>query len=317
MRFRADWCIPTATLPTTILITGAAGEIGSRLARRLRDQGHALRALVLPGDPLASRLGDTAEIHFGDVTKPESLTDALVGVDVVYHLAAVLLCEKAELFQTVNVEGTRNVVRAAQSAQVRHLIHISSASVVYPNTTHYSRSKQQAEEAVRACQGTRWTIVRPTLVYDRNSGLEFKLYADFVSRFPVVPMIAGGRARKSPVHVEDLLSGLLAMADNPIAFGKTYNLSGGETVTLRELAALMLEQRGRSKPMLTVPASLGRLAARVWGSVVRRSLLMEHTIAGLTQDADLDHTPATLDLGYHPRGVRAGIRATDAPARVA
>ena len=228
----------------TILITGAAGEIGSRMVRRFHAQGHTVRALVLPGDPLATHLGDAAQIHFGDVTKPETLAEAFAGVDVVYHLAAVLLCEDAERFRAVNVEGTRNVAAAAEATGVRHLIHISSASVVYPKTTHYSRSKRQAEDIVTACRKVRFTLVRPTLVYDRDGGLEFKLYADFVKRYPVVPLVAGGRARKSPVHVDDLLSGLLAMAGNPITFGKTYNLSGGETVTLRELAELLLARQG-------------------------------------------------------------------------
>ena len=291
----------------TILVTGAAGEIGSRLTRRLHELGHQVRALVLPGDPLVSRLGETAQVHVGDVTKPDTLAAAFAGVDVVYHLAAVLLCEKLELFQAVNVEGTRHVVAAAETAKVRHLIHISSASVVYPNTTHYSRSKQQGEAIVTACRTVPWTLVRPTLVYERDGGLEFKLYADFVRRYPVVPMVAGGHARKSPVHVDDLLGGLAAMVGNPVTFGKTYNLSGGETVTLRELAELMLKQRGRSKPMVTVPASLCRVAARVWGVLNHRPMLMEHTLAGLTQDADLDHSTATLDLGYKPLGVRAGI----------
>ena len=290
-----------------ILITGAAGEIGSRMVRRFHAQGHTVRALILPGDPLAARLGDAAQIHVGDVTKPETLAAAFAGVDVVYHLAAVLLCEDAERFRAVNVEGTRNVAATAEATGVRHLIHISSASVVYPKTTHYSRSKRQAEDIVTACRKVRFTLVRPTLVYDRDGGLEFKLYADFVKRYPVVPLVAGGRARKRPVHVDDLLSGLLAMAGNPITFGKTYNLSGGETVTLRELAELMLERQGLHKPMLTIPASLCRVAARAWGALNRHPLLMEHTLAGLTQDADLDHSAATQDLGYQPIGVRAGI----------
>jgi nucleoside-diphosphate-sugar epimerase len=299
--------MPDATLPMTILITGAAGEIGSRMVHRFHEQGHAVRALVLPGDPLIARLGDAAQIHVGDVTKPATLPAAFAGVEVVYHLAAVLLCEKAEAFEAVNVEGTRNVATAAEATGVRHLIHISSASVVYPRTTHYSRSKRRAEDIVTACRKVHWTLVRPTLVYDRDGGMEFKLYADFVKRYPVVPLVAGGRARKSPVHVDDLLSGLLAMAGNLVTFAKTYNLSGGEVVTLRELAELMQARQGLRKPMLTIPTGLCRVAARAWGALNRRPLLMEHTLAGLTQDADLDHSAASQDLGYRPIGVREGI----------
>jgi nucleoside-diphosphate-sugar epimerase len=291
-----------------ILITGAAGEIGSRMVAAFRAKGHMVRALVLPSDPMAARLGDTAEIVRGDVTRPETLAPAFAGIEVVYHLAAVLLSEKAELFHAVNLQGTRHVVAAAEEAKVRHLIHISSASVVYPNSTCYSRSKREAEDVVAACRKVSWTIVRPTLVYDGEGGLEFKLYADFVKRYPVVPLVAGGRARKRPVHVDDLLAGLLAMAGQAVTFGKTYNLSGGETVTLRELAQLMLERQGLRKPMLAIPGSMGRVAARVWGLLNRRPLLMEHTLAGLTQDADLDPSEAMRDLGYRPIGVRQGMR---------
>jgi nucleoside-diphosphate-sugar epimerase len=296
------------SLPIKILITGAAGEIGSRMARTFRERGHTVRALVLPDDPMTGRLGEDIEIHRGDVTKAETLPPAFSGVDVVYHLAAVLLCEDAELFRKVNVDGTRNVAEAADASSVQHLIHVSSASVVYPNTTHYSRSKQQAEDAVTARRRVNWTLVRPTLVYDGEGGLEFKLYAEFVRRFPVVPLVAGGRARKRPVHVQDLLEGLLAMAGNPVTYGKTYNLSGGESVTLRELAELMLERRGLHKPMLALPAAACAIAARVWGKLNRRPLLMEHTLAGLTQDADLDPSQAMQDLGYRPIGVREGLR---------
>jgi NADH dehydrogenase len=291
-----------------ILITGAAGEIGSRMANSFRDRGHTVRALVLPDDALAARLGDGIEICRGDVTRPETLGPAFSGVDVAYHLAAVLLCEDAGLFHRVNVQGTRNVVEAAEAGGARHFVHVSSASVVYPNTTHYSRSKREAEDVVTACRRMRWTVVRPTLVYDREGGLEFKLYADFVKRFPIVPLVAGGRARKRPVHVDDLLNGLLAIAGNPVAFGKTYNLSGGDSVTLRELAELMLERAGARKPMLGLPASVCSVAARAWGALNRRALLMEHTLAGLTQDADLDPSDAVRELGYRPIGVREGLR---------
>jgi nucleoside-diphosphate-sugar epimerase len=211
----------------------------------------------LPGDPLVDRLANTATVHFGDVTRPETLAAPFGGVDVVYHLAAVLLCESATQFQAVNVEGTRHVVDAAVAAKVGHLVHISSASVVYPRTTHYSRSKRQAEEIVRACALLNWTVVRPTLVYDREGGLEFKMYADFVRRYPLLPMLAGGHARKRPVHVDDLLSGLASMAGNPITYGKTYNLSGGETLTLRELAALLLERQGTKQTRAEHPGQPG------------------------------------------------------------
>lgn len=290
-----------------VLVTGGAGEIGSRLVRRLALAGHRVRALALPGDANLGRLdGSGAAVVEGDITRPATLGPAFHGVHTVYHLAAVLLVEDPGLFERVNIEGTRNVVRAAEEHGVRHLIHVSSASVVYPHSTPYSRSKRAGETCVRQ-SGLTWTIVRPTLVYERGGGLEFKTFADFVTRYPVVPLVGDGRARKAPVHAADLIDGLLAICDNPQAHGKLYNLSGGETLTVRELARLVLRRRGLRRPVVGVPLPVCRLAAAALGRATGRSMLMRHTLAGLTQHADLDHTGATRDLGYNPVGIREGI----------
>ena len=150
----------------------------------------------------------------------------------------------------------------------------------------------------------RWTIVRPTLVFEEGGGQEFLLFCDFLRRFPVVPLLGDGRARKRPVHVEDLIDGLVALAGNPRGYGQVYNLSGGDTVTMRELALLLLAQDGARKPLVPVPVPLCRLAAAVLGLLLRRPHLSQHTIAGLTQHADLDPETARRDLGYHPIGIR-------------
>ena len=291
----------------SVLVTGGAGEIGSRLVRRLVRAGHRVRALVLPHDPQRWRLdGLGCEVVQGDITRPHTLAPAMAGVHTVYHLAAVLLVEDPRLFVRVNIEGTRNVVHAAERAGVAHLIHVSSASVVYADSTPYSRSKKEGEAIVRG-SGLSWTLVRPTLVYERGGGLEFKTFADFVTRYPVVPLVGDGRARKSPVHAEDLIEGLLAICDNPRAHGKLYNLCGGETLTIRELARLVLARQGLRRPMVSVPLPMCRMVAALVGRLTGRSMLMRHTLAGLTQDADLDRGEAARDLGYSPVGIYEGI----------
>jgi len=289
----------------SILVTGGAGEIGSRLVRRLVEDGHHVRALVLPGDPGRARLED-CEIAEGDVTRPETLGPALAGIHTVYHLAAVLLVEEPELFVRVNIEGTRNLVLAARDAGVEHFIHVSSASAVYPRSTPYSRSKRVGERIVRS-SGLTWTIVRPTLVYERGGGLEFRTFAEYVARFPVVPLVGDGRARKNPVHADDLVHGLLAICGNPVTHSKLYNLCGGEVLSVRELAELVLARRGRRRPVIPVPLPLCRIAAALYGRLGGRAMLMRHTLAGLTQDADLDSRSAVRDLGYNPRGIRQGL----------
>jgi nucleoside-diphosphate-sugar epimerase len=291
-----------------ILVTGAAGGMGSRLVRALLGRGHAVRALVLPGDPLRSRLdGLACEIALGDLGDPAALARACAGVQTVFHLAAVILSPDVAVFARVNRDGTANVVRAAAAAGVRHFVYCSSASVVYPRRTPYGESKLAAEEIVKAERSLAHTIVRPTLVYDETGGEEFRRFLAYLRRFPVVPFIGGGTARKRPVLSDDVVDALARIAGNAATHGRTYNLSGGEAVTINELARLMLEYHGGPRPLLHLPVRLCRALARVLAVVMADPPLNEYTIAGMINDADLDPGDAMRDLGYQPVGVQQGF----------
>jgi nucleoside-diphosphate-sugar epimerase len=291
-----------------ILVTGAAGEIGRRLVRRLASDGWRVRALVLPGDPLRARLdGLGCEIVEGDVRQPAGLTAAAAGADTVLHLAAVILARDAGLYETVNRQGTANLLAAAAEAGVRHFVYVSSASVVYPRLTPYGRSKLAAERIVAGERRLAHTIVRPTLVYDETGGQEFMLFRRYLRRFPIVPFIGPGAALKRPVHAEDVVDGLARMAGNETAFGKTYNLSGPESISLADLGKLVLALQGAERPFLHLPLPLCRTIAALLGRLMKDPPITPYAIAGFTNDADLDCAQATAELGYRPRGVREGL----------
>ena len=111
----------------------------------------------------------------------------------------------------------------------------------------------------------RWTIVRPTLAYNENGGEEYRTFVEFLKRWPVGIFVGRGRARKNPVHVDDLMRGFLAIPGNPRTYGKTYPLCGGEPTTLWEMGRLALAHEGITKPFVPLPVWLCRLAATVMG----------------------------------------------------
>ena len=292
-----------------VLVTGGAGVMGARLVRRLRSAGHEVRALVLPGDRLRARIeGMGAEIHEGDVAQATTLRGCGEGIDTVYHLAAVILSHDTSVFARVNRDGTANMVREASRGGVRHFIYVSSASVTYPRRTPYAESKLQAEHIVSAASGMAYTIARPTLVYEQGGGQELMLFLDYLRRFPVVPFIGTGSAIKRPVWSEDVVDGLLRMADARVAWGKTYNLSGGEPISMLELASLLLQHLDRPRPIAHLPVPLCRAAARAFSLTMSRPPLTESAIAGVINDANLDPTDTMRELGYQPRGVREGFQ---------
>jgi nucleoside-diphosphate-sugar epimerase len=294
----------------TVLVTGAAGAMGTRLVRGLREAGWTVRALVLPADPLLSRLdGLGCDIREGDVAALDSLAGVCDGIDVVYHLAAVIISHDDSVFRRVNYDGTANMVAAAARARVRHFVYVSSASVTYPRRTPYAESKLMAEGLVRGEPVLKSTVVRPTLAYDEHGGQEFLMFLRYLKAFPIVPFIGSGKALKRPVWTGDIVDGLLRLPNNPVSYGKTYNFSGGEAISMLELARLMLRHHAdRSRPIVSVPVPMCRALAFALRWTMARPFLTMNAIAGVVNDADLDPTQASIDLGYRPVGVHEGFQ---------
>ena len=288
-----------------VLVTGGAGVMGSVLVRRLSQAGKKVRVFTLPGDPHVSRINDYAsDIRFGDICRRTDVEGLCDGVTTVYHLAAIIIAFDDSLYRRINVDGTQHVVDEAKRAGVKHFIYVSSASVTYPRPTPYSLSKRACENIVKNA-GVPFTIVRPTLVYDTQGGLEFDVFLDYLRTFPVVPFIGTGRAIKRPVFVEDINDAMLALCGNVKAHGKIYNFSGGEAISIREFSrfCLQLMNMGKKK-IVTVPVWVCHVTAWIMGILMKRPPLRWPVIAGITQDANLDLSLAHDELGYNPVRVR-------------
>jgi nucleoside-diphosphate-sugar epimerase len=287
-----------------ILVTGGTGAMGSVLVRMLAQQRKKVRVLCMPGDPFAARVKDfTVDIRYADIANKVDIKNVCEGVDTVFHLAAVIIAKDEAVFEKINVEGARNIVEESSRAGVGHFIHVSSASVTYPAPTPYSLSKRKAEDIVKN-SGLAYTILRPTLVYGEKGGQEFDMFLAYLKKFPAVPFIGNGAPLKRPVYVEDVNAGLLAVYGNKKAIGKTYNLSGGEAISMIDFTRLCLALMGmKRKPIIFLPVWLCRIVAAGMKLFMRDPPLKWQVIAGITQDANLDPTQATADLGYAPKRV--------------
>lgn len=284
--------------------------MGSSLVRGFIERGEKVRVLILPNDPGEPRLrGLDVDIRYGDVSDASTLEGVFDDVDTVYHLAAVLLTPMTQLFRKVNVEGTRNMIDGAIDAGVNHFISVSSISVTYPHPTTYSLSKREGERMIKGQKAMNFTIVRPTLAYGPDGGIEFMKFMDMLLRMPIVPMVGMGRAVKNPVHVSDMERGLFALYKNPNTYGKTYAFSGSEEISMWAFARLILKHRGKGwKPFIPVPVPVLRFTAFLLGLFMKNPPMTWQGIAGLSQDANPDWQPNVRDFGYDPIGVHEGMQ---------
>lgn len=289
-----------------IVVTGGAGAMGSRLIHRLRQDGHAVRAIGLPDDPGQRAIRELGAEYVGvDIRDAGALPGAFLGADRVVHLAALILSRlHPELFEAINAQGTRNVVQAARSQGVAKFVHISSISVEYRLQNAYSLSKRAAEEAVRA-SGLNWTILRPTLAWGAPLATEYATFAKTVAGYPILPLPGGGRARKSPVHVDDLASAFESSLFHPRLRETTLPLCGPRSVTLKEMAEMIRSARGTRGWTLPIPSRLARLAIRSYSFACGLRKIAPafdwQTYTGLVEDAAPDGSEAQRLLGWNPR----------------
>jgi nucleoside-diphosphate-sugar epimerase len=273
----------------TALVTGATGLLGMHLVPRLQRGGWQVRALVR--DPARAGLLTRADVTLatGDVLDETSFVRAARGCDVLFHAAAVITPFGGwEAFRRPNVEGTRNAIAAATSANAR-LVHVSSVAVYgghrfaadgrrtdesvapgrIPEDSYYARSKRESEELVFEAQrgGQLWaTAVRPSVVYGTFDRQFVPRLARLIRR-GFAPVIAGGHNTLAIVHAANVADGMVRAASFDGANGKAYNLANDYDVTVREFferAAEGLEQRLR---IVSVPMLVARAAFAVIKSV--------------------------------------------------
>ena len=260
------------------LVTGGQGFVGSHLCARLLAQGHSVRVLARPSSDLGNLVGVNVEVVRGDVTQPASLPPAVVGCDVIFHVAGALKGLREQDLYRVNADGTRNLLAAAAGVQPRaaRFVYVSSLAAAGPSPggkaprteamplqplTWYGHSKLAGENAVRAAVGLDWTIVRPPIVFGPRERDVLGYFR--IARRGILPVVGFSDRYYSLIYAEDLAEGLLRAAEAPAAVGQVYFLAGAEVVSWLELGQLIASALGVAGRPLRLPEVVAVAAGRI------------------------------------------------------
>ena len=305
-----------------ILVTGGSGFLASHLIRALQERGHAVRALVLPSSDTTLLEQAGVDIHTGDVRLPDTLAGAMRGIDAVFHLAAAIGVRRPlREYHAVNVTGTQNVCRAAQTAGVKRLVHVSSTSVykqglgvpvdetapLAPPPDPYAVTKAAGDSLVQrliAEEQLPASIVRTTTIFGPGDELNFGRIAQrLVAGAGIV--IGPGDNRVPVASVDDVVRGLLLVLEHDAA-GEIYNITDDRCPTQLELLREIADQLGARPPRIHVPygllygtaflaESLAKAARREHALVTRFGVLLYGADNRFAIDKARD------ELGYEPR----------------
>jgi nucleoside-diphosphate-sugar epimerase len=289
-------------------ISGGAGFLGLHLARRLLADGHAVRTLdVVPLDD--AELERSVEELRGDVRDADAVRRACAGADVVVHAAAALPIQASRaLIRAVNVDGTANVLEAAEG----RVVFISSTAVYGVPEKHpieeddplvgvgwYGESKIDAERLCRVA-ATETVIVRPkTFVGPERLGV-FEILFDWIREGRRIYILGKGHNRYQLLAVEDLVDAIVRAGTVPEAARETFNIGATEFGTVRSDLQALIDHAGSTSRLRPVPVRPAEVALRAL-ELMHVSPLAEWHYKTAHKDSFVDVSRAQQVLGWQPR----------------
>jgi dihydroflavonol-4-reductase len=314
------------------LVTGGTGHIGNVLVKELLKKGEKVRVLVLPGEDLSPLNGLDVEIVEGNVLDQKSIQPALEGIENVFHLAGIISIMPGQdpVVHDVNVNGTRNMVKAAHDAGVKRFVYTSSIHAfkrmpfgitideqipIDPDSAiaAYDRSKAEATLAVLAETklGLPAVIVCPTGVigpFDyKNSELGMLIQGWMVNK---VDFLIEGNY--DFVDVRDVVQGIISARDRG-AIGQIYILSG-ELVRVIDIWHMVKELVNIKSTFIQIPTKLAIFSAKFvqlyYSMAKSKPRLTTYSIETLHTNAVITNLKARVALGYSPRSLRVTIADT-------
>jgi nucleoside-diphosphate-sugar epimerase len=294
-----------------ILVTGSNGFIGMNICKNLIKPNYFVRGVLRNLDTGLIN-SNIKYISVGSIDAETKWYNSLEGVDCVIHCAGISYYKKKvklSIYNSINLEGTKNLAEQAVKAGVRRLIFLSSAGVNGEQTfgstffkhndipqpkNIYTISKWNAEKALLKISkqtGLEVVIIRPPLVYGEYVKKNFFRLLDIIYKQTPLPFASINNLR-SMVAVDTLVDLIICCIDHPKASGKTFLVSDGEDVSTADLIRKLSKFMNKSPRVFSVPKPIIQFIA----SLVGKSF----EVKKLIQSFQVDNSYTREILGWSP-----------------
>jgi nucleoside-diphosphate-sugar epimerase len=317
-----------------IFITGATGFIGSHLAERLASAGHQLRCLARSTSDLTVLQKLNASVIIADITDKDAIGEALKGVDIVYHSAALVgeWLSKDEA-RDINIRGTQNILEASLKANVKRFVHISSLAVLGMKHHHntpvdapyqftgdiYSDTKIESEKMVMEFSGKTGlpaVAVRAGFVFGLRDRRFLPRVVNLLQKRKFFFLGAGNNIMNI-VYIDNLVDVLIESGLNREAIGQVYNVTNKDKATMRDFVFMICDITGLEKPHKSIPVPLAKFVAsslEMCGRLAKKKdppLLTKARVKVAALNLDFDISKTIKELGYDSKvSIREGLEKT-------
>jgi uncharacterized protein YbjT (DUF2867 family) len=201
------------------------------------------------------------------------------------------------------VQLAQRLAEACVATGVTRLVHVSALGVGVDAPSNYLRSKARAEAVLEAAP-LHLTILRPSVIFGADDRF-LNLFAALQAVFPVMPL-AGVAARFQPVWVDDVSEAIVRCIERDETIGKTFEGAGPKVFTLGELVKLAGRACGHERPLIPLPASLGKLQAMAMELMPGEPLMSRDNILSMrVPNVATGKLPGLQALGIEPAALEA------------
>ena len=286
-----------------ILITGATGYIGRRLVARLVAQGERPRCLVRDINRAKRALPvDKVELVTGATTFPDSLDAAVHDVDTIIHAAFLTADNKQSAgneYEKTNVQGTANLIKAAKKAGVKRIIEISGLGTKPDKPGSYMQGRYLSEKMLKE-SGLDWTLIQPSVLFGKNAPF-VKGLADLIRTAPVVPLIGGGKIMFQPIWVEDVVTIIVKVLEDPEhTLRRTYTIGGPAYYSFTQIINVLLKTMHKQRIKVLAPTPLVGIGVAAMEAVLPKPPLTKAAMTLFTFDNITDLKSVERDFGFTP-----------------
>ncbi|OFB39202.1 NAD(P)-dependent oxidoreductase [Mycolicibacterium sp. (ex Dasyatis americana)] len=284
--------LPPPGASLRVLVTGATGYIGGRLAPRLVEAGHRVRAMARNPDKISDvPWAQDVDVVRGDLTDPDTLTAACRDIDVVYYLVHSMTARKD--FIESERRSAENLVGAARRAGVRRIVYLGGLHPESDRLSTHLRSRSQVGD-ILLNSGVPTLVLQAGVVIGSGSA-SFEMIRHLTNRLPVMTTPRWVNNRIQPIAVRDVLHYLLEAATAEIPHSRTYDIGGPDVLRYGEMMQIYADVAGLARRRILVLPVLTPKLAGLWIGLVTpvpprigRALIESLSIDAVAAEHDID-----------------------------
>lgn len=280
---------------SAVIVSGATSQVGFFLLPRLTDYRCHIHALSRNNPDSQRVINPLITWHQIDLSQGwKNLT--IKEASYCIHLAPIWLLP--------------DIIEDLFSLGIRHIIALSSTSRFSKLNSNdlyeqeiVKKLAEAEEKCITECNSRRilWTLLRPTMIYGCGMDRNVTTIARFITRFRFFPLVGGGKGYRQPVHADDVSGACVAVMNCPKAFNRAYNLSGGQTLTFKDMVEAVFSALGKRPRIINISLRLASLLVKGAAFTPAYRHLNKEMIERVNQDICFDSSDAVRDFGYSPR----------------